>query len=107
MDLRIVADGTRYKFPDKLTLGELNTLAKDFGVTDPSTLDVGNILHVSGMLYIAMRRDNPTIAPTMIHRMLDAVTTLDFEDMDPAPEEPATADPTLAANAATVAPAQA
>lgn len=104
MDLRIVADGQRYKFPEKLTLGELQELAKDFALTDPSQIDVENILHLSGLLYVAMRRDNPTVPASLVRRMLDGVTSLDFEDLDPTPTE-AVADPTPAADAATVAPA--
>lgn len=82
-DWRIEADGKQYEIPDKMTLGEQNILARDFGLTTMSDFELSNIRHVSGLLFVAMCRETPNVAKSNIRLALDAVTSIDFIDLDP------------------------
>src|SRR5690349_7590562 len=51
-----------YPMPTKLKLGELRVLKREFDLADISRLNKRDPEHLMGLLYIAMRRADPTFS---------------------------------------------
>jgi len=96
--LKIKADGVEYPFPGELEMGELRLLKRHFDLPRPSDIDMKNIDHVAGLLFIAKRRVNSRLPDEAIIEQVDAVKRVEFVE-EPG-DEPAEQRPTEAADAA-------
>lgn len=94
------ADGPQFKIghrtypmPQKFSLGELRILKREFDLKDVAKIDKRDPDHIAGLLYIAMRRKDPTLT-------VDELDALDIErievvgvEEDAEPANPPVAEP--------------
>lgn len=94
--MKIKADGVEYDLPTAMTLGELRTLKRHFDLARPAEMDMQNIDHLCGVLFIAKKRVSPNMDDDALIKWVDAVAKMDLvqEDSDvPEPaEDPSDAD---------------
>jgi hypothetical protein len=94
---KVKVEDTTYEL-DKMTLGEARILKREFGLTDLSSFSGTDPDQLVGLLYLALKRENPA----MTHdEALAEVEGLDIEGFEtPAPDEEAVdEDPTQAGTA--------
>lgn len=81
--MKITADGVEFAFPENWTMGELRILKRDFDLVHPKFIDIdGNLDHVAGVLFIAMKRKMPKYPDAAIMEQVNAVQSVEFDATD-------------------------
>ena len=97
--MKIKADGVEYPFPDDLDMGEYRLLKRHFDLARPSDIDLKNVDHVAGLIFIAKRRANTRLPVEALIDQVDAVKRIEFVE-EPGDDPDAEQRPTEAADAA-------
>lgn len=84
-------------FDVKLTLGDGKILKKDFGVTDLTKLNMGDVDILSFILRQNYGREHPEMSQDQVCEFVDGLDFFSFEDLNKAEADADAQDPTLAA----------
>jgi hypothetical protein len=102
--IRIKLDDKTHEIdPDRLKLGEVLTLRRDFGFRNMAEFDAADPEILIGLLVIAMQRDNPD---TPYAQIVAEVKDLDFMDVAEGLSAPEPVDPSRAGAKDTSPPAK-